>query len=109
MLTGCKIALNRNAVISSLLCFTTPPKKISDNMISVSEEKQIPYQIEVCSKSTGTNADVVSVSNYGIKTGLVSVPIRNMHTFSEVVSLEDIELSAKLIAEYILKKVKEHD
>lgn len=84
-------------------------KKISDNMISVSEEKRIPYQIEVCSKSTGTNADVVSVSNYGIKTSLVSVPIRNMHTFSEVVSLEDIELSAKLIAEYILKKVKEHD
>lgn len=82
-------------------------RKISDFLICVSEEKQIPYQIEVCGKSTGTNADTVSISNHGIRTGLVSVPIRNMHTFSEVVSLEDIELSAKLISEYILKRTKE--
>lgn len=52
---------------------------------------------------TGTNADVVSVNSGGIKTGLVSVPLRYMHTAAEVVDTADIENTAKLIACYIEK------
>lgn len=81
-------------------------KKISDGLIECAKENRIAYQTEICSNATGTNADVISLSGCGIKTGLVSVPLRNMHTFSEVISLSDVELSARLIAEYVKRRVR---
>ncbi len=77
-------------------------RKISQKLKETAEKHKISYQLEVMSDLTGTNADHIAISKGGIKTGLVSVPQRNMHTGVEVVSLEDIESCARLIAEYIL-------
>ena len=54
------------------------------------------------SRTTGTNADFIPLTASGIRTALVSVPLRNMHTTVEVVSISDIENTAKLIGEYII-------
>lgn len=70
----------------------------------IAEAENIPYQIEVMNGVTGTNADAITVTGSGIKTALVSIPLRNMHTQAEVVDMEDIELTAKLIALYIEKR-----
>ena len=70
------------------------------------KSNEIPYQLEVCPSHTGTNADVITVSGKGKKAGLVSVPLRNMHTFCEIISFEDIENSARLIAKYIEGKAE---
>lgn len=75
---------------------------ISKRLKALAEEKNIPYQLELMGDSTGTNADHIAISKGGIKTGLVSIPQRNMHTGIEVISVNDVEFSAKLIAEYIL-------
>lgn len=80
-------------------------REISDMLISTSEECGIPYQREVMSGLTGTNADQFSVSRCGVKTCTVSVPIRHMHTPAETADLEDIEKSALLISEFI-RRVK---
>ncbi len=72
-------------------------------MIKTAEECEIKHQLEVLGGSTGTNADVISITKTGIKTSLISIPLRNMHTACEVVSIDDIEKSAQLIAEYIMK------
>ena len=84
-------------------------KKVSDGLIETATKSGIAFQKEICSSTTGTNADVISLSGNGIRTGLVSVPLRNMHTFSETISLQDVELSACLIAEYIKGRVKSDD
>ena len=76
--------------------------RISQKLKETAEAKKIPYQLEIMGDSTGTNADDIAISKGGIRTGLVSVPQRNMHTGVEIISLEDFENSAKLIAEYIL-------
>lgn len=76
--------------------------KMSDKLKSIAKEKEIPYQVEIMGDDTGTNADVIAVTKGGIRTGLISVPLRNMHTGAEIISVSDIENSAKLIAEYIL-------
>ena len=60
----------------------------------------IPYQVEVMSGKTGTNADVIAETRGGIKTGLLSIPERNMHTPVEVVCLDDIRGTAELLAAY---------
>ena len=76
--------------------------KISQKLRSIAENKGIPYQLEMMGDSTGTNADHIAISKGGIRTGLVSIPQRNMHTGVEIISVDDVENSAKLIAEYIL-------
>lgn len=76
--------------------------EISRKLETVAKEKEIPYQLELMSDSTGTNADHIALSRGGIKTGLVSIPLRNMHTAVEVVSVNDVENCAQLIAQYVL-------
>jgi len=62
------------------------------------EEEGIPYTIESSSRFTGTDADAFTTSRAGIPTGLVSVPLRYMHSPVEVISIEDLENTAKLVA-----------
>lgn len=75
---------------------------MSVKLQSIAKEKDIPYQLELMGDSTGTNADHIAVSKGGIKTGLVSIPQRNMHTGVEIIDVKDVESSAQLIAEYVL-------
>ena len=76
-------------------------RDISNQLVSLSKKNNIEYQLEIMGESTGTNADAISITKSGIKTGLVSIPQRNMHTAVEIVSTNDIENTAKLLFEYI--------
>lgn len=78
-------------------------KEMNNSLISLAKSTKISYQIEVCSSRTGTNADHISTTKCGIKTALVSVPQRYMHTQAEVVSINDIESCASLIANYVMQ------
>lgn len=76
-------------------------REISDDLIKTANNNNIPYQLEIMEGITSTDADKFSVSRGGVKTCTVSIPLRYMHTPSEVVSLKDVELTGRLIAEYI--------
>ena len=54
--------------------------------------------------STGTDADMISKENAGIPTGLLSIPLRYMHTPVETVDLRDIAQVGALMAAYITEK-----
>lgn len=82
--------------------------KMSKALERIAKDKEIPYQPEVMGGKTGTNCDEIQVSGKGIKTALLSVPLRNMHTAVEVCDLEDIENTAKLMAEYIAERSAEN-
>lgn len=77
-------------------------RRISKKLIRLAKENDIPYQLEAMGGRTGTNCDEIGVSRGGVRTGLISVPQRNMHTPAEVCDLEDMENIAKLIAAYIM-------
>ena len=76
-------------------------KEISSKLIEISRQINIPYQFEVMPQKTGTNADSISITKNGIKTGLVSIPIRYMHTMVETVDIKDIEYTSKLITNFV--------
>lgn len=76
-------------------------REISDALIATAKELSIPYQTEVMSGLTSTNADRYSVSRTGSKTCTVSIPLRNMHTPVEVIDLTDAELTGRLLAGFI--------
>ncbi len=80
---------------------------MSKNLVSVAEEKNIPYQKEIMGGRTGTNADSIAVSGYGTRMGLVSIPQRNMHTQAEIVDVNDVINTGKLICEYISCRMEE--
>lgn len=71
---------------------------VTARLRQAAKEQSIPLQDEVMGGETGTNADVISISRAGIKTGLVSIPLRYMHTGVEVISLSDLENTAQMIA-----------
>jgi len=76
---------------------------VFEMLVNTAEEKQIPYQIEVAGGGTGTDTDVIQLSRSGVATGLVSVPIRYMHTPCEILHLGDLENTVRLLAEFTLK------
>lgn len=78
--------------------------ELTKELVSLAEEKNIPYQHDVMGRTTGTNADGITLTGTGVKTALLSIPLRYMHTANEVISLKDIEYTGKLIAEYLIKK-----
>lgn len=75
---------------------------LSEKLIQTAKTARIPYQVEVMGRSTGTNADMIGVSGKGVKTCTLSVPLRNMHTDTEVIDMEDLENTVRLLEEYIL-------
>ena len=74
--------------------------RVSELLYATAEREGLPFTVESLGRGTGTDADAVHVSRAGIPTGLVSVPIRYMHSPVELVSLADIEGAAKLIAAF---------
>lgn len=76
-------------------------KPMSDKLTEIAKKLNIPYQLEPISGITGTNADHISVSKSGVKTAVVSIPQKYMHTPAEVIDTDDVENTARLIAEYI--------
>ena len=75
---------------------------MSRKLSEIAEKNGIPNQIEVMGRNTGTNCDEIQNSGKGVKTALLSIPLRNMHTAVEVCDLEDIENTARLMADYII-------
>jgi endoglucanase len=64
------------------------------------EQAGIPFTVESLGRGTGTDADAIHLSRSGVPTGLVSVPLRYMHSPVEMVSVEDIDAAARLIAAF---------
>jgi putative aminopeptidase FrvX len=67
---------------------------------AAAEEEGIPFTVTATARYTGTDADAVHLSRGGIPTGVVQIPLRYMHSPVEMVQLDDVENSAKLIAAF---------
>jgi endoglucanase len=59
----------------------------------------IPHSIHAVGKDTSTDADFIHLAWEGVATALVSIPNRYMHSPNELVSLDDVDRAATLIAE----------
>lgn len=58
----------------------------------------IPYTLHAAGRETATDADAIHVARDGIATGLLSIPNRYMHSPNEMVSMDDLDRAATLIA-----------
>jgi len=75
--------------------------KVNGELIRLAKEYRIPYQLEITPGFTGTDARAIQVTRGGIATGLLSIPLRYMHTSVELVDLNDIRQAGRLLAHFI--------
>ncbi|MDR1590656.1 MAG: M42 family metallopeptidase [Puniceicoccales bacterium] len=73
---------------------------IFDRIIECAEKENIPYQIDADTRPTGTDARPMQVTRGGVPTGLISIPLRYMHTPVEMANLDDIENVIRLICAF---------
>jgi putative aminopeptidase FrvX len=76
-------------------------------LFEAGEAEKIPFTVEASGRATGTDADAVHISRGGVPTGLVSIPIRYMHSPVELVQLDDVHACARLIAAAALRLTRE--
>ena len=76
-------------------------RRISDRMETLAKERGIPYQIEVMGRGTGTDADEIQTSREGVVTGVVSLPLKYMHTPVEVIDLRDAQATVELLCAWL--------
>ena len=74
--------------------------KVFELLKQAGDDAKIKYQIEAAPRGTGTDANAIQITRAGVAAGLVSVPNRYMHTPSEVISLKDLDETAKLLAQF---------
>lgn len=75
---------------------------VFDRLVDVAESAQIPYQIEAEPRPTGTDGRELQMGLGGVATGVVSIPLRYMHTPSEIIHLQDLEHTVQLLVAYVL-------
>ena len=91
--------LSRGASVSEL---------VFDMLVESAEAEQIPYSIEAASRDTHTDAEAIFNAHRGVATGLVSVPNRYMHSPNEMVALEDLDRTARLLAAFARRAGARH-
>ncbi|WP_080797051.1 M42 family metallopeptidase [Arabiibacter massiliensis] len=74
--------------------------EVFERLVAAAEAEGLPYQIEAEPGVTGTDARAIQMARGGVPTGLVSVPLRYMHTPTEVVCLDDLEGAVALIVRF---------
>ncbi|BAS28844.1 M42 family metallopeptidase [Limnochorda pilosa] len=67
-------------------------------LVERAKAEGIPHQIEPAPGQTGTDAWALQVARSGVATGLLSVPLRYMHSTVETVDARDLEATGRLLA-----------
>ncbi|MCM3799935.1 M42 family peptidase [Caldibacillus thermoamylovorans] len=78
-----------------------PDNKLLENLIKVCEEQSIPYQREIAVGVITENAFIV-FEELGVVVANISIPTRYTHTPIETVSINDVELTEKLLFHFIM-------
>jgi len=79
-------------------------KKSLKLMASSARKNKIKIQYQASTGDDGTVNYYVSALNNGIKTLLIGVPLRNMHTSVEIINLKDLNYGSQLLTNFLLSK-----
>lgn len=82
---------------------------VTERLIKLATERSIPYQPAASGRAVPNDANALQISRAGVATGLVSVPNRYMHSAVEMISLEDIDRAADLLAAFVTSLAGDED
>jgi endoglucanase len=73
---------------------------VHDGLVAGAKNGEIAVQVRGVPKATGTDANAIQLTRDGVAAGLIGIPNRYMHSPVEVVSLDDLNRAARLLAEF---------
>ena len=73
---------------------------VAARLDAAAKQAGLGYQMTAIPGGSGTDAWAMQIARGGVATGVVSVPLRYMHTPIEVIHLGDIEAGAALLAQF---------
>ncbi len=83
--------------------------KVVSRLLEVAEMGEIDHQMAADGRPTGTDANAIQITRAGVATALVSIPNRYMHSPVEMISLDDIDRAADLLARFAETITEEDD
>ena len=70
--------------------------RLVNAMVSCAQKNSIPYQMEILLGGS-TDAKAMQISRAGMPAGCISIPMRYVHSPSEMVDVNDVENTVKLL------------
>lgn len=83
--------------------------RVVERLIDTAAAGNIAWQPAASGRATGTDANTIQTSRGGVAAALVSIPNRYMHSPVEMISLDDIDKAADLLAGFALRLVGDED
>jgi len=80
-----------------------------DLLVAAAEKAGVPYQIGAEPRGTGTDANAIQLSRGGKVAGLISIPLRYMHTPTEVLALSDLDAAVSLLTQFLVDLAPDTD
>lgn len=101
---------NLKAGSGPVLCYgPAVQNNVLKMIIDTAQKRKISFQRQAVSRSTGTDTDSFAYSSEGVASGLISLPLKYMHTTVEMVHKDDVENVIRLIYEFLLQLKPGHD
>lgn len=72
-----------------------------DGLHEAAKRIEVSLFVNAIPGRSGTDARAIQVSNVGVPTALLGIPVRNMHSSVETASLKDIDRTGRLMAEFV--------
>jgi len=79
-------------------------RTLTNRLREVAKENDIPLQFDVGSGTTGTNSFAIFSTGAGVKTALLSIPLKYMHSVVETLDMTDVKNTTRLLKEYVVDK-----
>ena len=70
-------------------------------MLEAAKLTNLNYQIAAEPRATGTDANAIQISRGGIMAGLISIPLRYMHTPIEMINIKDLSDAVSILLKFI--------
>lgn len=83
--------------------------KVDELLTAATKKEKIKSQVSVCPGRTGTDARAIQLARNGVATGLVKIPLRYMHSPTEVVDMSDVEDTINLLVAFVLSLSEDID
>ena len=74
--------------------------KVTGRLIETAQARELPHQLSAIARATPNDTNALQVNRAGVATGLVAIPNRYMHSAVEMISLDDIDAAADLLAAF---------
>lgn len=82
---------------------------VVERLIGLAQKLEMPHQLTASGKAQPNDSNALQINRAGVATGLVSIPNRYMHSAVEMISLEDIDRAADLLAEFVASLTGDED